>query len=66
VESAEAVREAWADSARDLRERAQQCYLLIGVTDDLRMKSHLLDLGLRLEQRVRLIEGGPPAARQEA
>jgi hypothetical protein len=32
--------------------------LLIGVTDDLRVKSHLLDLGLRLEQWVRLIEGG--------
>ena len=56
AESAEAVNDAWADCARDLRDLAQQCYLLIGLAEDVEMKSHLLDLGLRLEQRVQRIE----------
>ncbi len=54
MKSAEAMREAWSHSTLDLRDLAQQCYLL---TEDSEMKAHLLELGLELERRAGLIEG---------
>ncbi|HEX7967994.1 MAG TPA: hypothetical protein VF502_07230 [Stellaceae bacterium] len=63
MEFAETVNEAWAECARDLRDIAQQCYLLIGLAEDPEMKLHLLDLGLRLEQRAQLIEREAAARR---
>jgi hypothetical protein len=51
-----AAREKFNESARDLRDLAQQCYLLLGLTDDPWLKSHLLELGVGLEQRIRRIE----------
>ena len=56
MDTAEAVRETLVESMHDLRDLAQQCYLLIALTRDARLKSHLLDLGLELEQRIALIE----------
>lgn len=56
MDTAEAVRETLVESMHDLRELAQQCYLLIGLTRDHRLKAHLLDLGIELEQRISLIE----------
>src|SRR6266851_1181913 len=58
VESVAAIQERSLESARHLRDPAQQCYLLIGLTDDAQVKSHLLDFGLALERQVGLIEGG--------
>src|SRR6266851_1533663 len=52
------IQERSLESARHLRDPAQQCYLLIGLTDDAQVKSHFLDLGLALERQVGLIEGG--------
>jgi len=66
VESVAAIQERSLESARHLRDPAQQCYLLIGLTDDAQVTSHLLDLGLALERQVGLIEGGPPVARRRA
>jgi hypothetical protein len=66
VESAAAVDATWSESARALRELAQQCYLLIGLADDARLKSHLLDLGLGLERRISVIEGGSPVTGRRA
>ena len=60
MDTAEAVRETLAQSTHDLRDLAQQCYLLIGLTSDAQLKSHLLDLGLELEQRIGLIERRMP------
>jgi hypothetical protein len=65
VKTAEAIREL-VESARNLRDLAQQCYLLIGLTDDPRLKAHLLDLGLELEQRIGLIERGSARVRGRA
>jgi len=56
MDTAEAVRATLVESVHDLRDLAQQCYLLIGLAHDARLKSHLLDLGLELEQRIALIE----------
>lgn len=56
MDTAEAARETLVESLHDLRDVAQQCYLLIGLTRDARLKSHLLDLGVELEQRIALIE----------
>jgi hypothetical protein len=56
MDTAEAVRETLVESMHELRDLAQQCYLLIGLTRDARLKSHLLDLSLELEQRIGLIE----------
>ena len=56
MDTADAVRETLIESMNELRDLAQQCYLLIGLTRDARLKSHLLDLGLELEQRIGLIE----------
>ncbi|HKW54915.1 MAG TPA: hypothetical protein VJO12_14580 [Stellaceae bacterium] len=56
MDTAEAVREILVENTRDLRDLAQQCYLLIGLTREPRLKSRLLDLGLDLEQRIGLIE----------
>jgi len=66
VESVAAIQERSLESARHLRDPAQQCYLLIGLTDDAQVKSHFLDLGLALERQVGLIEGGAPVARRRA
>ena len=55
MDTAEAVQETLIESMHDLRDLAQQCYLLIGLTRDPQLKSHLLDLGLELEQRISLI-----------
>jgi hypothetical protein len=60
MDTAEAVRETLSESMHDLRDLAQQCYLLIGLTRDPRLKSHLLDLGLELEQRIDLIARRAP------
>ncbi len=57
MKSAEAMREAWSHFTLDLRDLAQQCYLLIALTEDSEMKAHLLELGLELERRAGLIEG---------
>ena len=62
MDTAESVQETLAESMHDLRDLAQQCYLLIGLTRDARLKSHLLDLGLELEQRINLIERRAPTA----
>jgi hypothetical protein len=62
VEIAAVAHETLVESARELRDLAQQCYLLIGLTDDARLKMHLLDMGVDLEQRIRLIERGAQAA----
>ena len=56
----EAVRETLAESLHELRDLAEQSYLLIGLTRDARLKPHLLDLGLELEQRIGLIERRAP------
>jgi hypothetical protein len=56
MDTVEAAEETLVESMHDLRDLAQQCYLLIGLTRDARVKSHLLDLGLELEQRIGLIE----------
>ncbi|HWG79653.1 MAG TPA: hypothetical protein VN681_07765 [Stellaceae bacterium] len=56
MDTADAVRETLIESMNELRDLAQQCYLLIGLTRDARLKSHLLDLGLEIEQRIGLIE----------
>ena len=56
MDTAEVARETVVESMHDLRDLAQQCYLLIGLTGDARLKAHLLDLGLELEQRIALIE----------
>jgi hypothetical protein len=56
MDTVEAAEETLVESMHDLRDLAQQCYLLIGLTCDARVKSHLLDLGLELEQRIGLIE----------
>ena len=63
METADAVQDRLVESARSLRDPVQQCYLLIGLTDDPHLKSHLLDLGLELEQRIGLIERRAPATR---
>lgn len=65
MKTAEAVREL-VESARNLRDLAQQCYLLIELTDDPRLKAYLLDLGLQLEQRIGLIERGSARVRRRA
>lgn len=56
MDTAEGVLEILVENTHDLRDLAQQCYLLIGLTRDARVKSHLLDLGLEIEQRIGLIE----------
>lgn len=56
METAEAIREAWTHFPLDLRDLAQQCYLLIGLTEHREMKAHLLQLGLELERRAVFVE----------
>ena len=38
---------------------AQQCYLLIGLTDDPRLKTYLLEIGLTLERQMQSLEIDP-------
>jgi len=56
VDSAEGTNKRWAERITDLRNMAQQCYLLIGLTDDPRLKNYLLELGLGLERHIQSIE----------
>jgi hypothetical protein len=57
VDSVGANNSRWAERAMDLRNMAQQCYLLIDLTDDPRLKTYLLEIGLGLEHYVGSIEG---------
>jgi hypothetical protein len=47
---------SWDERLMDLRNMAQQCYLIIGLTSEPTLKSHLLEIGLGLEHQIRLIE----------
>ena len=49
--------------APQLYEIAQQCYLLIGLTDDPRLKTYLLEIGLTLEH-LQSIESGPSSGHE--
>lgn len=56
MDTAASVHEILVENTHDPRDLAEQCYLPIGLTRDARVKSHLLDLGLELEQRIGSIE----------
>jgi hypothetical protein len=56
VDSAERINNRWAGRIAGLRNMVQQCYLLIGLTDDAKLKTYLLELGLDLERHVQSIE----------
>jgi hypothetical protein len=46
----------WGERLMDLRDITQQCYLLIPLTKNSTLKNHLLELGLEVENQIRLIE----------
>ena len=46
----------WAERVMNLRNMAQQCYLLICLTSDSNLKDHLLEIGLGLEHLIRSVE----------
>jgi hypothetical protein len=66
VDSVGANNSRWAERAMALRNMAQQCYLLIGLTDDPRLKTYLLEIGLGLEHHVGSIESELAASRGDS